>query len=377
MKITEVQTFIVGNPWKNWVFVRIHTDEGVTGVGESSGGLRAEAVAAEIRALGGLLAGEDPRHPERVWQKMYKGLFLNGSPAASAIEIACWDVLGKSLGVPLWQLLGGKQRPRLRVYANGWYQGPRGPSFVAEAAAGVKEKDYTALKYDPFGTAHRSIDRDEERLSLGLLHAVREAVGDDVDILVEGHDRLGVSSAIRVGKQLEELGAMWFETPVMSTDIPATVEVARAIDVPVAVGERYHRLSQFLELLSHRVVDIVQPEPLGIGGVAATRKVAALAEAAEATVALHQAQSPLCTAICTHIHASIPNFLIQECFDDFLVPWAHDIMQGVPRVQDGYIEPSDAPGLGVELCEEEMARHPYGPGCFLHLFEEGWERRRS
>ena len=274
MKITEVQTFIVGNPWKNWVFVRIHTDEGVSGVGESSGGLRAEAVAAEIRALGGLLAGEDPRHPERVWQKMYKGLFLNGSPAASAIEIACWDVLGKSLGVPLWQLLGGKQRPRLRVYANGWYQGPRGPSFVAEAAAGVKEKDYTALKYDPFGTAHRSIDRDEERLSLGLLHAVREAVGDDVDILVEGHDRLGVSSAIRVGKQLEELGAMWFETPVMSTDIPATVEVARAIDVPVAVGERYHRLSQFLELLSHRVVDIVQPEPLGIGGVAATRKVA-------------------------------------------------------------------------------------------------------
>jgi galactonate dehydratase len=168
---------------------------------------------------------------------------------------------------------------------------------------------------------------------------------------------------------------LFFETPVMSTDIAATVEVARAINVPVAVGERYRRLAQFLELLPHRAVDIVQPETLHIGGVSGARKVAALAEAAEAFVALHQAQSPLTTAVNAHIHASIPNFLIHECFDDFLVPWAHEIMHGVPRVKDGYLEPSDTPGIGVELDENEMMKYPYGQNYFLRLFEDGWEQR--
>jgi len=294
----------------------------------------------------------------------------------NAIEIACWDILGKSLGAPIWKLLGGMHRPRLRVYANGWYQGPRDPGFFAEAAGRVKEMGYTALKFDPFGSAYRFLDPAEERLSLAIIRAVREAVGDEVDLCIEGHDRFSVSTAIRIGRQLEEFRPMWFETPVMSTDIPATVAVAKAIPVPVATGERFHRLAEVSELLSHRVVDIIQPETLSIGGISGARKAAAIAEAAEAFVALHQAQSPLNTAINAHIHASIPNFLIQECFDDFLVPWAHEIMHGVPRVKDGYLEPSQAPGLGVELDEAEMQKHPYGQDYFLRLFEDGWERRR-
>jgi galactonate dehydratase len=294
----------------------------------------------------------------------------------SAIEIACWDILGKSLGVPIWRLLGGKQRPRLRVYANGWYQGPRDPAYFAEAAAGLKERGYTALKFDPFGTAYRFIDAAEERRSLALVRAVREAVGDDVDLLIEGHDRFSVSTAIRIGKQLEEFRPMWFETPVMSTDIAGTVEVARAIGVPVATGERFGELRQFHDLLAHRVVDIVQPETLNIGGISGARKAAAIAEGAEAFVALHQAQSPLNTAINAHIHASIPNFLIQECFDDFLAPWARDLFEGVPRVVDGYLEPSNRPGIGVEIDEVAAAAHPYGEDNFLRLFEDGWETRR-
>jgi galactonate dehydratase len=375
MKITEIKTFVVGNPWKNWVFVKVYTDEGLTGVGEATAGLSAKPGQAQAHELDRFVIGEDPRHPERLWQKMRKGLFLSTNVGMNAIEIACWDILGKSLGAPLWQLLGGKHRPRLRVYANGWYKGPRDPGFFAEAAVRVVEMGYTALKFDPFGAAYRFLDAAEERLSISIVRAVREAVGDDVDLLVEGHDRFSVSTAIRIGRQLEEFHPMWFETPVMSTDIAATVEVARAIDVPVAVGERYHEPAQFLDLLSHRVVDIVQPETLQIGGVSGARKVAAIAEAGEAFVALHQAQSPLNTAINAHIHASIPNFLIQECFDDFLVPWAHEIMHGVPHVKDGYLEPPDAPGIGVELDEEEMAKHPYGENNFLRLFEDGWERR--
>ena len=375
MKIIEVKTFVVGNPWKNWVFVKVLTDEGLTGLGEATGGLSSKPNEAAVHEVSRFVIGEDPLQPERLWQRMYKGLFLRADAAVNAIEIACWDILGKSLDRPVWQLLGGKQRPKLRVYANGWYQGPRDPSFFAEAAAKVKAMGYTALKFDPFGSAYRFFDAAEERLSIAIVRAVRKAVGDDVDLCIEGHDRFSVSTAIRVAERLAESRPMWFETPVMSTDIPATVEMARRSAVPVATGERFDRLAQFLELLAPRTVDIVQPETLRIGGISGAHKAAAIAESAEAFVALHQAQSPLNTAINAHIHASIPNFLIQECFDDFLVPWTWEILRGVPRVKDGYLEPSDAPGIGVELNEAEMAKHPYGQNNFLRLFEEGWERR--
>ncbi len=376
MKITELKTYVVGNPWKNWVFVKVYTDEGVTGIGEATGGLSAKPGEAQVHELERFVIGEDPLQPERVWQRMHKGMFLSSNVGMNAIEIACWDILGKALNAPVWQLLGGKQRPRLRVYANGWYQGPRDPAFFGEAAAKLKMMGYTAMKFDPFGSAYRNIDAAEEKLSIAIIRAVRQAVGDDVDLCIEGHDRFSVSAAIRIGKQLEEFRPMWFETPVMSTDIAATVEVARAIRVPVATGERFGRLSEVLDLISHRAVDIVQVETLHIGGISGARKAAAIAESAEASIALHQAQSPLNTAINAHIHASIPNFLIQECFDDFLIPWAREIMHGVPRVKDGYLEPSDAPGLGVELDEAEMAKHPYGQDYFIRLFEDGWEKRR-
>jgi galactonate dehydratase len=376
MKITEIKTYIAGNPWKNWVFVKVCTDEGITGLGEATGVLSAKPGEAQVHELERFVIGEDPLQPERLWHKMYKGLFLGSNVGMNAIEIACWDILGKALNTPVWKLLGGKHRPALRVYANGWYQGPRDPAFFAEAAARVKEMGYTALKFDPFGTAYRFFSPAEERLSLAIVRAVRSAVGDDVDLLIEGHDRFSVSSAIRVGKQLEEFHPMWFETPAMSTDIAATVEVARGVNVPVATGERFKTLGQVLELMSHRAVDIVQPETLSIGGISGARKAAAIIEAGEGFVALHQAQSPFNTAINAHLHASMPNFLIQECFDDFLAPWAFEIMHGVPRVKQGYLEPPDAPGIGVELDEAELAKHPYGQDNFLRLFEDGWERRR-
>lgn len=376
MKITELKTVIVGNPWKNWLFVKLYTDEGMVGLGEATGGLETTPIEAQLRELSRFVIGEDPLHPVRLWHRMYKGVFLNVSVAMNAIEIACWDILGKSLGAPLWKLLGGKLRPRLRAYANGWYQGPRDPGFFSEAAAKVKEMGYTALKFDPFGSAFRFFDRAEEDLSLRIIQSVREAVGDNVDLLIEGHDRFSVSTAIHLAHRMEEFKPMLFETPVMSTDIAATRQVARLVGIPIAAGERFKRLSEVLELVSDRSVSIVQPETLNIGGISGASKAAAIAESAEAFVALHQAQSPLNTAINAHIHASIPNFLIQECFDDFLAPWARSICRGVPEVRDGYLEPSDLPGLGVELDESEAAKHPYGRNNFLRLFEDGWEVRK-
>jgi galactonate dehydratase len=376
MKITDLRTFVVGNPWKNWVFVKLYTDEGITGLGEATRGLSTKPGVGDVEELAPHVIGEDPLQPERLWFKMYKARYLSHSIGMSAIEQACWDILGKALGVPMWQIFGGKHWERLRVYANGWYQGPRDPAFFAEAAVKMVNKGYTALKFDPFGGAYQQITPQSEQLAVDIVRAAREAVGPGVDLLIEAHERFTVTHAIRLGRRLEEFHPFWIETPVRTYDIPANIEVARAIQIPVVLGEAFGRLRDFSELLSYRVIDIVQPEPMALGPSTA-RKAFGIAQAYEALVACHQAQSPFCTAMNAHLHASIPNFSIQENFDDSLEPWTWDVLQGVPRVDgDGYLTVPDTPGWGVELDEEEAAKHPYGERNFLRLFEEGWETRR-
>lgn len=375
MKIVALNTFIVGNPWKNWVFVKLTTDDGITGLGEATGGLATKPHLADVEELRRHVIGEDPRHPERIWYKLHKARYLGVSIGMSAIEQACWDILGKSLGVPVWQLWGGKHHERLRVYGNGWYKGERRPEVFAELAAAMVARGYTALKFDPFGGAYQQITRESEELSVAIVAAVREAVGPDVDLLIEAHDRFTVSTAIRLGRRLEEFRPFWLETPVRSYDLAGHVEVQRALNYPVVLGEAFSELRQFADLLAYRVIDIIQPEPQKIGPSKA-RQACAIALAYTALVACHQAQSPFCTAMNAHIHASIPNFLIHENFDDNLEPWTWDVLQGVPRVQNGYITVPDAPGWGVELNETEAEKHPYSDTYFLRLFEEGWETRR-
>jgi galactonate dehydratase len=375
MEITELKIFVVGNPWKNWVFVKLYTDAGITGLGESTGGLATKPMVGDVEELTRHVVGEDPLQPGKLWHKMHKARYLGSSVGMSAIEQACWDILAKKLDVPMWQLFGGKHWERLRVYANGWYRGPREPDFFADAALKMAEKGYTALKFDPFGSAYQQITPDSEQLAVDIVRAVREAVGPEVDILIEAHERFTVTNAIRLGRKLEEFNPFWIETPVRTYDIKASVEVARAIKIPVVLGEGFRRLRDFAELLSHRVIDTIQPEPMGLGPSRA-RAAFAIARAYEALVACHQAQSPFCTAMNAHLHASIPNFLIQENFDDSLEPWTWDLLHGVPRVRDGYLEVSDAPGWGVELNEEEAEKHPYSDRNFLRLFEKGWENRR-
>jgi len=375
MRIVDLKIFEVGNPWKNWVFVKLYTDEGLTGLGEATGGLSTKPWVGDVEELRRHVIGEDPLHPERLAHKLFKARYLNNSKGISAIEQASWDILGKSLKAPLWQIFGGKYHETLRVYANGWYRGPRDPAFFAERAAEMASQGYTALKFDPFGGAYQQITKESEDLAIEIVRAVREAVGRNVDILIEAHDRFTVGTAVRIGRRLEEFEPMWIETPVRSYDLTGHIEVARSIRVPVVLGEAFTELRQFTDLLAQRVIDIVQPEPQALGPSRA-RKAIAVAQAYDALVACHQAQSPFCTAMNAHLHASIPNFLIQENFDDGAEPWTWNLLSGVPRVQDGYLTVSDAPGWGVELNEEEALRHPYGEKNFLRLFEEGWETRR-
>jgi galactonate dehydratase len=380
MKIIDLKTFIVGNPWKNWLFIKLYTDEGLVGLGEATAGLNTKPVESAIHEIKHLCIGEDPREIGFLMDKLRKSLFLVEdaviSHALSGINIACWDLIGKIHQAPLYRLLGGKSRERLRAYANGWYQGPREPAFFAERAKEVVAQGYTALKFDPFGSAYKFLDRQEEKKSLAIVAAVRDAVGEDVDILIEGHDRFSTTTAIRLGHLLNEYHPMWFETPVISTDIPATNEVARAITVPVISGERFTTTRQLAELLSDKVVDLVNPEPLSIGGVTGLIESCAVAASFGAWVCPHNAQSPLTTAVNVHIGIATPNILIQECFDDYHVEWTDDVLSGYPRIVNGYFEVPEQPGIGLELNEVEALKHPYNPQNFLRLFESGWERRR-
>jgi galactonate dehydratase len=378
VKITDIKTIVVGNPWKNWIFVKIYTDEGIEGLGECTGGLMTAPNKAAVEELRSRLIGKDPTRIQEIIEFTRKTLFLSrGGNALSGIEMACWDIVGKMCGQPLYQLLGGKVKDAVRVYANGWYQGPANPQMFAEKARYMVSRGYTALKFDPFGKAYKFMSREEERRTEEIVRAVREAVGDQVDLMIEAHDRFNLSQAIRLGYMLEPYHIFWFETPVLSDNFEKICETARRIKIPVIAGERSEDPRELARLLSMDAVDLINPEILSVGGILGLLDCFAIARGFDAYVAPHNAQSPYCTAANIHVGITQPNLLIQECFDDSAVSWTDDVLQGYPKVENGFISPTDAPGIGVTLCEAEAAKHPYGDKNFLWMFEDGWEQRKG
>jgi len=382
MRITHVETFIAGNPWKNWLFTRVHTDEGLYGISEGTINAFAKTVEAAVHELKPMYEGMDPFQPERIVQRMFRDVYTDGGQvhkhAVSCIEIACWDIIGKSVGKPIYQLLGGQVRDKVRAYANGWYRGPRTPENFHERAKEVVRRGYTALKFDPFGSAYQITDLDDEALAVDIIAAVRDAVGPSVDILVEGHCRFSTSTALKFARKMEPYNPTWFEEPTPHHKIDAIVQVARESPVPIATGESLHTKYEFAELLKHDVIHILQPEPLACGGLWSTRQISDMADAHYAVVAPHNAQGPVCTAICMQLAACTPNHFVQEIFDEFNVDWEQDLVTGETfEVKNGYIDVPTAPGLGIDLNVEEIQKHPYAPGHFLPLFSDGWELRVS
>jgi galactonate dehydratase len=297
--------------------------------------------------------------------------------AVAAIEIACWDIIGKETGRPVYDLLGGRYHETLPVYANGWYQGERQPEMFAEKAREVVGRGYKALKFDPFGAAWRSMDPDDRTLSLAIVRAVREAVGPSVQVMIEGHRRFSVAEAIWIGERLAEFEPTWFEEPTDHTKIDATAEVGRRLAVPVSAGESFTTTHQFAELLKYNSVHILQPDPSNMGGILKTRFVCAMADANYAVVAPHQAQGPIATAVCVQIGACTPNLLVQELFDEFNVGWEREVVTNPVHVVDGRIRVPDGPGLGTDVNWVEVEKHPYAVSNFLPLFAPGWERREG
>jgi galactonate dehydratase len=379
MKISDVRTYLVGNAWKNWLFVRVDTDEGIHGIGEGTLNAFSATVETAVHELRDAYIGLDPSQVELLLQRMVRDVYTEGGQihmaAVAAIEVACWDIVGKAQGRPVHELLGGRVRDRVPVYANGWYRVERTPEAFATAAGGTVGRGYRALKFDPFGAAWRVQDRVEEDRSIDIVAAVREAVGPTVDLMIEGHERFSVSTALRIADRLAAFRPAWFEEPVHHQQIGAMVAVARRSPVPVATGESFTSLGQFADLLAHDAVHILQPEPLNLGGLWRTRQLATMADAHYAVVAPHNAQGPVCSAIATQLGACIPNFYVQESFDEFNADWTREIVDHPLSQRDGFVEVNDRPGLGIDLDWDRLAAHPYERAHLLRLFEPGWERR--
>lgn len=381
MKITSIDTYIAGNPWKNWLFARVSTDEGIYGVGEGTLNYFGKTVETAIHELTPLILGMDPFQVETITQRLMRDVYSEGAQmqgcAVAAIEIACWDIIGKACNQPVYNLWGGRCHEKLRAYANGWYRGPRSPESFAAKAREVAARGYTALKFDPFGTSWRYLSRRDFDLAIDIIRAVRDGVGPSVDLLIEGHCRFNVATAVEFAEAMHQFRPTWFEEPVSHTNIPAMVEVARRSPVPVATGESFSNKQQFAELLQHNVVNILQPEPLNLGGLFAARKICDMVDAHFGVIAPHSAQGPVCSAACVQLNASIPNFFIHEIFDEFNEPWEEKIVTNPVKVKNGYIEIPERPGLGIDLNLEEIAQHPYRQENYLPLFKPGWERRGS
>lgn len=379
MKIAKVESYIVGNPWKSWVFVKVTTDDGYSGVAESTLNGFAGSVVKALEELKPYYIGKDPHSIERISEDMFTPVFSRGGmihkSAITAIEVACWDIIAKRPDVPLWNLIGGKYRDKLLCYANGWYRHERTPDDFAKSAAKVVDMGYKAMKFDPFGEAKGSITLSEIRDSIDIIAAVRDAVGNEVELLIEGHGRFNVDSAIRIGNELDKLEVMLFEEPVSPENISGLLEVARKSRVPIAAGERFYTIEMWADIFAKNALHIAQPDIINSGGISHAKKVAAIAEAYGVSVAPHNPQGPISTAICVSFGVSTPNFVIQEVFDDFNEPWTMDLITNPFRVEDGYLYPSERPGLGVNIIEEKVKNHLSNGIEALNLFVEGWEKR--
>ncbi len=350
MKITEIKTYLMnagvqGGGWqkRNWLFVKIHTDEGVYGVGEASGWPR--VVETAIRDLSEILVGEDPMQIERIWQKMYIAMMghgmtgIVGGGALTGIEMALWDIKGKALGVPVYSLLGGKIRDSIRCYAH---------ASTPDRALELMERGFSGVKT---GGVTEPLQR---------VRAIREAAGPELDIMVDAHGPpwLTVADAISLGKALEEYELFFYEDPVAPENVDNIARVSAAVNLPIAAGERHANIYGLRELIEREVVDVVQPDTGRAGGLLQMKKQAAMAEAHGITFAPHDGSlGPVAEMAAVHLLATLPNFLILEHREDD-VPQRYEVMEPQPELVNGSIAVPETPGLGVDIVEEAIAHYP-------------------
>ena len=378
MRITNIRTVVVNAEMRNWVFVRVDTDDpGLFGWGEATLEWKTRAVAGAVEDLAPLVLGRDPRDIEQAVRAMTKQSFWRlgaiGLSAVSGIELALWDILGKHLGVPVWRLLGGKVRDKVRVYTHLGLGDMRAVYDTAETAPLVErarevvERGYRALKavFIPYTHFHAPLPEVDKVAR--MMEALRSAVGPDVEVMVDFHGRPASAAAA-----LSYIGAlapgrpMFVEEPVPPGDTEALKIVAAGAGVPLATGERLVDRVDFDVLLRSRAVAIIQPDICHCGGLLEAKKIAAMADAASIGVAPHNPLGPIAGVAALHFAVSTPNHVIQEEMVG-AVPWYFEVVRGPIAMVDGFWQVPEAPGLGIEVDEAACARHPFAPEVFHTL----------
>lgn len=372
MRISAIRTVVVNAEMRNWVFVKIETDQpGLYGWGEASLEWKTRAVVGAVEDFAPMLLGEDPRRIEHLYQKMYRQSFWRlgviGMSAISGIEQALWDIAGKEVGLPVYRLLGGRVRDRVRMYTHlgggdmrAVYESQQSqdPQVFVERALAVIEKGYTAVKVllTPPTESLNAIAA--YNYAARVMAALREAVGVDVDIMVDCHGRHFPANALEFCRVLAPYRPYFVEEPVPPENIDVMAELRKQSPVPIATGERLVTRFGFRELFEKGACHVIQPDLCHCGGLWEAKKIAAMAETYYLGVAPHNPLGPVANAAALHFALSTPNFLIQE---DMLadVPWRWEVVQHQLQMQDGYWLPVDAPGLGIEVDEAAARKHPF------------------
>jgi galactonate dehydratase len=378
MRITAVDVFLVGAAWRNFVFVKLTTDSGIIGWGDGSLGWKETAVRELILDFGRRhVIGQDPFDIEDLWFKLYQ-IEHNTGPvmfsAMAGLETAMWDIVGKATGQPVYNLVGGKVRNRIKAYANGWYAYDGDVSKLAAQAQHAAGRGYRALKFDPFGPGGRELTRQDLKQACLAVETVRKAVGDDIDLLLEFHGRFSPIMALEAIRAVQPYNPSWCEEPIPAHNHESMAQVVAASPLRVATGEHTYSRFGFLDLLQRKAAHVIQPDLIYCGGFLETKKIAVIAEAHYVSVAPHNCSGPLATLINVHLCANIPNFLILETFEDYDVSWRGDLMPCAPRVKNGYYEVPSAPGWGAEVDEAALRAHPEDPDAKLNMFSGGWEQ---
>jgi galactonate dehydratase len=379
VRISGFRTHVLGTPWRNLTFLVLETDDGIEGVAEVRMPRHTDALLGYLAdALPRHVVGTDPFAVESLVLRMRRDDYSRpGEIVLSGIslaEIACWDIMGKALGEPVYRLLGGAVRDSIPAYANGWYTVERTPEDFHQAATRVVERGYRALKLDPFGSASGELGRRELADAVALVEAVRDAIGPDAELLIEMHGRFTPSAAIAAARALERFEPGWIEEPVAPENVQGHAHVRRSTAIPVATGERIHGRSEFRPFLELEAADVLQADITHSGGLLETRKIASWAESYQVLVAPHNVGGPVSTAAALHLAAVTPNFKLQEHFNDFVDAEVKAAAPGNPEVVDGAFALPTGPGLGVTLDEEFVAAHPR-VGAEFNLFSDDWQLR--
>ena len=374
MKITDLQTYLVDTKGViKWVFVKLTTDEGIVGYGEAGNAFRERAQAAAVQELKPLVVGRDPFEIRAFWSHAYKAhLDVRGPSslhvsAMGAIEVAMWDIVGKALNAPVYNLLGGKCRDRVRGYLHAQIWGGKaepGPEVYVGMARERVAEGFSAIKFDPFwftAPSDANISRDELRRVVKIVSAVRKAVGDEVDVGIEFHAKFNTPAAIRIALALEEFDPFFIEEPTGSEDLEALRMVADSLQAPVASGERLVTRYAFKPMIDRHAVDILQVDPGRAGGLFESRIVADMAEAAFMPVIVHQPYGPVYDAMAVQLAAMIPNLLVVEWPKYYYPVVPSDLRFRLVKeplvVEHGEVRVPTAPGLGVELDEAAVAKY--------------------